>query len=170
MPKNTAKERSDLTKKALDLLRAGHNIDDVATLLHISTRTIQRWRRGKAIAFSQPDPDVVITEVSLPTAPLPTNADISDRIQGLTDIALRTIEGVLQCRDTRTADKLRACQLILDASGHNDPAACVVSKAIDFLHRQGYIVTDPTVPPEAKPMQGLSDEVVQQIKERILFN
>jgi hypothetical protein len=114
-------------------------------------------------------PNTVVELSPVPIA-LPTDADIRDRIQHLTAISLSTIEAILLSPDTRVADKLRACQLVLDASGHNDPAVCVASRAIDFLHRLGYIITDPSLPLENEGTRGLSDEAAQWIKEKILFS
>lgn len=169
MPKNTSKQRQDLSRKALDLLRTGHDISDVARLLSVSERTVQRWRRKQeAKVLSIPQSHAVV-EVSPVAAALPTDADIRDRIQHLTAISLSTIEAILLSPDARTADKLRACGLILDASGHSDPTVCIASKAIDFLHRLGYVITDPSLPLESEGTRGLPDEAAEWIKEKILF-
>jgi hypothetical protein len=171
MPKYTQKERSDLSKKAVDLLRAGHDVGDVSRLLNVSVRSIQRWRRGEegvqVVALAQAV-DAAPNAISS-SYDLPSDQNIRNKIQSLTTLALSTIEGILRCPDSRSTEKLRACALILDASGHNDPAACVTSKAIDFLHRQGYEIIDPTLPTEDEGVRGFTDEAAELIKQKILF-
>ena len=176
MPKNSAKERADLSRKALDLLRSGHDPSDVAGLLKISLRTIQRWRskaeqaNNASLALPQQSSvsNSLETAFQLPSEP-PSESDIRAKIESLTDIVLTTLENILRNPDARTADQLRACQLILSVSGWSDPAASVTSKAINFLLQQGYVVTDPNLPPENSGQRGLTDEMAELIKEKILF-
>lgn len=177
MPKNTGKERADLCRKALDLLRSGHDAGDVSKLLKISLRTIQRWRAkaeqvGNASCLTLPPQTSVLNDLEtasqIPGEP-PTEVDIRGKIESLTDVALATLQNILRNPDARTADQLKACQLILSVSGWSDPAASVTSKAIDFLHRQGYQVTDPSLRTNDEGTRGLTDEAAHWIREKILF-
>lgn len=176
MPKNTSKQRTDLTKKALDLLRHGHDLEEVASLLGVSKRTVERWR-SKAEKASQASLTLVpqanassslVTSSQVSSEPL-SEGEVRGKIDGLTGLALSSLENILLDPDTRTSDRLKASQLVLDVSGWSDAAATVVGRAIDLLSRQGYIVTDPTLPPEDSGQRGLTDEMAELIREKILF-
>jgi len=179
MPKNNSKQRQDLSRKALDLLRTGHDIRDVALLLSVSERTIQRWRvkgeKANNIDLALPQQTSVLnsleTAFQVPSEPPtePTEVDIRAKIETLTQLVLTTLQNILRNPDTRTADQLRACQLILSVSGYSDPAVSVTSKAISFLLQQGYQVVDPSLPPENSGSRGLTDSMAELIKEKILF-
>lgn len=176
MPKNSAKERADLSRKALDLLRSGHDPNDVSQLLKVSLRTVQRWRSNaeKANQASLTLPQQTSASSSLETAfqipgEPPSEADTRKKIESLTDVALTTLQNILRNPEARTTDQLRACQLILSVSGWSDSAASVTAKAINFLWQQGYVITDSNVPLGNTENKGLTDEAAEMIKQKILF-
>ncbi len=176
MPKNSSKQRADLTKKALDLLRHGHDLEEVATLLGVSRRTLERWRfkaekNNQASLSLVPQinaPSSFIASSQMPSEPL-GEGEVRSKIDCLTGLALSNLENILLDPDARTSDRLRASQLILTVAGWTDAAATVPSRAIELLLRQGYIITDPTLPPEDSGARGLTDAMAELIKEKILF-
>ena len=176
MPKNSAKERADLSRKALDLLRSGHDPSDVSKLLKISLRTIQRWKakaqQSNNLGLALPQQTSVLnsfeTAFQVPDEP-PTEVDTREKIETLTGAALVTLQNILVNPDVRTSDQLKACQLVLSLSGWSHSASTVVSRAITLLTQQGYEVLDPSLPPEGSSNRGLTDEMAELIKEKILF-
>ncbi|MGM3305740.1 helix-turn-helix domain-containing protein [Anabaena sp. WFMT] len=99
--------RGKKKEAAFSLFARGYSHPEIAKEIGISTRTLSRWKADYENQISsQPkaDSEIVISAQN----------DISQRINDLLDIALDSLEDILDDKESRKADKLRAIAIIGD--------------------------------------------------------
>lgn len=106
--------------------------------------------------------------------PTPTNISESlvlDRIKNLMPLALSALERILQNDEISTSNLLKAVQIAADWNAYSKGLSFSLDLATEALLKAGYLVVDPTIPPESQmhPNRGLSDHAANLIREKILF-
>jgi transcriptional regulator with XRE-family HTH domain len=105
----------DTKQKALNMLAKGMGTSEVAKRLGVSQRTIQRWLKAEGVSNPVMDVcDQVVKEIALKV-----EAAIGDELKSqalqllkLSGKSLDCLEEILNNPDTRTADRLKACQIV----------------------------------------------------------
>ncbi|HEY9829499.1 MAG TPA: helix-turn-helix domain-containing protein [Stenomitos sp.] len=111
----------DSTKqKGLAMLAKGMATSEIAKILRVSQRTVQRWATSEGVG----NPVIDVCEQVVTRVAIKVEAAVGDELKAqalkllrLSGKALDCIEEILDSTDTRTADKLKACEIIGDWSG-----------------------------------------------------
>jgi transcriptional regulator with XRE-family HTH domain len=124
--------------EALELLSQGHTQQATADKIGASRRTITRWLKDEE--FSQALQGIkgaqfVVNPEILPVSDSPSA--IWRKLNSLVPTVIREVEAILTNPDTRTADKLKAAQLLAKWSGLEDKMD--VDTSIRYLAENGAI-------------------------------
>lgn len=168
MSKRSAQDLALLSGRAAELFERGLSTTEIAEALSVSVRSVQRWRKNPVLPTPTPSPTSTPDEPALETEILPPDESRSEELGSLYDLipaAIEELHRILGSSDSRTADKLKACQVIGDWSGLSGG----LEGSVRRCHLAGYIVTDPTVKPRESKQQGLTEEGADLIKRKILF-
>lgn len=103
--------------QAIEMLANSESHAQIAQVLGISTKTIQRWL--KKPKFTQALADVQLRTVE--KAVEAVAEDISGQIQRLVPKAIKTLETYLDDPKARGSDRLRAAQILGNWAGLNQP-------------------------------------------------
>jgi hypothetical protein len=101
--------------QAIQLLANNATHVEVARVLGVSTKTIQRWsKRADFIKALESVQDLALEKT------IETSAeDISSRIQNLIPKALNVLEHYIEDSESRGSDRLRACHIVGSWAGLN---------------------------------------------------
>lgn len=162
MAKRSQQDVAILAGKAARLLESGMSVAEVADELQVSARTVQRWRnRPRLLPQGRPEekphPHIEVVDSDDFQKNEFQEAILSykcaGKLEALIPIALDQLESILKNPDTRTTDRLRACQLIGDWSGLNGGLEGSIRRVLSA----GYLVIDPTSQPtQEKKSPGLT--------------
>ncbi len=116
----------DTKQKALNMLAKGKTTSEVAKRLDVSQRTIQRWVKAEGVSNPvQEVCDEVVRRVAFRV-----DAEIGDELKAqalqllrLSGKSLDCLEAIIDNPETRTSDRLKACQIVgdwIDFQGRGD--------------------------------------------------
>ena len=124
--------------EALELLSKGHTQQATADQIRASRRTIARWLKDEEFCQALQGikgAQFVVNPEILPVSDSPSA--ISRKLNSLVPTVISEVEAILTNPDTRTADKLKAAQLLAKWSGLEDKMD--VDRAFQYLAENGVI-------------------------------
>jgi len=101
--------------QAIQLLANNATHVEVARLLKVSTKTIQRWSKKADFIKALESVQDLALEKTIETSA----EDISSRIQNLVPKALTVLEHYIEDSESRGSDRLRACHIVGSWAGLN---------------------------------------------------
>ncbi len=164
MAKRSQNEVNSLTRRALELLDRGHSEKEVAEILDVSLRTIQRWKARLEIEESNIPIGIDSPRLLSPQEERALGVLTFGEVEKLIPNAVAVIKEILENPESRNSDRLRAAGLIGDWSGYSSG----VQGAMSIVLRAGYIVVDPDLEQSGQRSQGLTEEGANLIRAKLL--
>jgi transcriptional regulator with XRE-family HTH domain len=105
----------EIKQKALNMMAKGMGTSEVAKQLGVSQRTIQRWIKSEGVS----NPVMDICDEVVRRVAVRVDATIGDELKlqalqllRLSGKSLNCLEEIIDNPETRTADRLKACQIV----------------------------------------------------------
>jgi hypothetical protein len=162
MGKRSIGDVNALKSRAFELADQGLLLPEIADLLGVSLRTIQRWRASVMNPETASSEDCQQTELIAGGISEQEAFDLDELIP----ISINVLQDILQNPDSKNSDKLRAVTILGDWTGLSSG----ISGSLRRVSEAGYVVIDPTLPSETSDdtRQGLTDEAANLIRAKLL--
>jgi hypothetical protein len=158
MAKRSQQDVAILAERAYRLLESGMSTSEVAQQLQVSPRTLQRWRnRPRLLPLAELENSQIEVLDSdddfdkMEYRGYLLNFKSTSRLEKLIPAAMDQLEAILIDPNSRSSDKLRACQIIGDWSGLNGGT----DGSLRRVFALGYDITAP-YNPDIDPPEGLT--------------